>query len=68
MLNYQLALMATILPLSMLRTNDKLETPNKHIGVYMTHETHPGERKSTALTHSCTVYPLVHVSHNGTFI
>ena len=40
-----------MLPLSVLHANDDLEVPDKHAGVYIIHETHPGGEKSTALSH-----------------
>ena len=52
-----------MLPLSMLHINDNLEAPDKHTGVYVTHETHPEGEKSTV--HSHPVSPSGHLSHNG---
>ena len=34
-----------MLPLSMLCTNDNLKAPDKHTGVYIIDETHPGGEK-----------------------
>ena len=39
-----------MLPLSVLRANDDLEVPGKHVGVYITHKTHPAVEKSTVLS------------------
>ena len=50
----------------MLHANGNLEAPHKHTGVYITDETHPGERISTA--HSHPVSPVGHVNHNGVSI
>ena len=44
-----------MLSLSMLCANDNLEALDKHTGVYITHETHPGERNSTARSHLLTI-------------
>ena len=55
-----------MLSLSMFNSNDNLEAPNKHTRVFITHETHPGEEKSTACSHQ--VSPSGHMSHNGASI